>query len=141
LKVAIVGTSHALAREEEKGISKEIRSILERYRSKPITIISGGAKGVDTLAIEVSRSMGLLTDILGPIMGQGWAGFKERNIRIANECDALYCITVPRRNKDEQKCYHHTPPQDHRKTAGCFTMNKALELNKPCELVVIEDNK
>jgi len=66
-------------------------------------------------------------------MGVGTKANLTRNLEIANECDKLFCISIPVHDK---KCYHHNPSQDHEKTAGCWTLRKASELNKPCRLLV-----
>jgi len=131
MKVAIVGTSINLTENEERDIQQLIALILKRY-SDDITVISGGAKGVDSIAIEVAKGLRLKTKIYKPEKQEKEYYFK-RNLQIAKECDELHCITVPVHDKE---CYHHEKPQRHQKTAGCWTKNKAEELGKPCQLVV-----
>mgnify|MGYP000114221936 CR=1 FL=1 len=93
-----------------------------------VTIISGGAKGVDSIAIEVAKGLGSYIIEYLP-ESYDWASFQIRNIEIAKQCDILYCIST---NIHRQKCYHHKTGEDndHEKTAGCWTLNQAKALNK-----------
>lgn len=131
MKIAIVGTSIDLTDNEERDVRQLCAIIIKQY---PINtfIVSGGAKGVDYIAIEVAKNLGYSTVVHGA-EGQGWSYFKERNLIIAKECDKLFCISIPTR---KEKCYHHRPKQDHEKTAGCWTIGKAKELGKECRLLV-----
>jgi len=135
MKIAIVGTSH-VRKEDEKEIEKLIHSIIDGWDFQTTIFISGGAKGVDEMAIRLAKDMGYETSIFHPY-SMDWPGYKKRNIRIAKVCDKLYCISTPIHNIP---CYHHiqeeVPPLDHEKTAGCWTLNLALKENKPCKLLV-----
>jgi len=128
--IAIVGSSK-LTENEERDVRQTVSYILDRFTNN-IEIISGGANGVDSIAVEIAKSRGLRTQEYLP-SSNDWVGYSLRNIQIAKECDELFCITTPVHDK---KCYHHTPEQDHQKTAGCWTMNQVLNLHKPCRLLV-----
>lgn len=132
MKIAIVGTSHAMTENEERDVRQFCAIILKDFDPTQTTIVTGGAKGVDSIAGNVALLNHFAYKPIFP-MGVGWEANKKRNEEIANECDKLFCISIP---VHEKKCYHHNPPQEHEKTAGCYTMNKALELNKPCRLLV-----
>lgn len=135
-RIAIVGTSHNMTENEERDVRQTIAFILKDLVPIETTIISGGAKGVDTLAQEIALSKGFAVKPILP-MGIGWEANRARNIEIAKECDELFCISIPYyKDTDRKRCYHHTPHGDHQKTAGCFTMNKALEMKKLCKLMV-----
>jgi len=137
MKVAIVGTSHALTENEERDIQQLIAGIINDYDEDSDEIISGGAKGVDTMAIELASSRGFLFRTILPESEKWEGGYKERNLKIAKMCDALYCISIPIHDK---KCYHHTEIKTpHEKTAGCWTMKEALKLNKECMLLITTD--
>lgn len=138
MKIAIVGTSHALTENEERDIQQLIANILNDYDRDSDEIISGGAKGVDIMAIELASSRGFIFHTILPESEKWEGGYKERNLKIAKMCDALYCISIPERSKKE-RCYHHTPPAKHQKTAGCWTMKEALKLNKECMLLITTD--
>jgi len=139
MKIAIVGTSHALTENEKKGVQQLIANVLNDYNKDDDEIISGGAKGVDIMAIELASSRGFLFRTILPELEKWEGGYKERNLKIAKMCDVLYCLTIPRKDKDEAKCYHHDPPEDHKKTAGCWTLNEALKLGKQTQLMVIKE--
>lgn len=141
MKIAIVGTSHAMTENEERDVQQYVAMILKDFSPKTNIIISGGAKGVDSIAIEVARSMEFPTVTYHPEI-QEWEpkngkGYKDRNLQIAIDCDQLYCISIP---THEIACYHHKNIEHklipHEKTAGCWTMNKAIELEKMCRLLV-----
>lgn len=132
LKVAIVGTSIDLTENEERDIRQFIAMVLKRYDSDTI-IISGGAKGVDTIGLEIAKGLGFKTQVYKPEKEE-WKYYKKRNLQIANDCDELHCFSVP---VHKTKCYHHDEPQEHEKTAGCWTGSKVMQMDKPCQLVVI----
>lgn len=133
-KIAIVGTSSDLTDNEERDIRQFIALILKRYDPETDVVISGGAKGVDSIAIEIAKGLGFKTDT-DPYKpkSEEWESYKERNLKIAEDCDELHCLSIP---VHKQKCYHHRPFGEHEKTAGCWTMKKAMEMDKPCQLVV-----
>lgn len=134
MKVAMVGTTAILTENEEQVMRQEIELVLKKYPTNTI-IISGGAKGVDALAIEIAEDMGFQTQTeqYKPEKEE-WKYYKKRNLQLANDCDELYCFSVSVR---KVKCYHHNPPQKHEKTAGCWTLDKAKQMNKTCVLVVL----
>ena len=139
MKLAIVGTTINLSDNEERDMRQLIALTLKHYDVNETLVISGGAKGVDTLGIEIAKSLGFQTKVFKPEIND-WEptnkkiGFKYRNIQIAKECDALFCFTV---QVHKTKCYHHTNLQEHEKTAGCWTGLKVIELGKPFDLIVM----
>src|SRR3989337_638661 len=118
MKVALVGTSIALTEQEEKDMRQFISIVLKRYDINSTIIISGGAKGVDTLAIEIAESK----------------GYKSRNLLISKECDELHSFSVP---YHKLKCYHHEELEEHERTAACWTLLKVKQMDKPCQLIVM----
>jgi hypothetical protein len=118
MKVAIVGTTINLSDNEDRDMRQYIALTLQRHSTMNTIVMSGGAKGVEDW-----------NDVDGKI------GYKTRNLKLAKECDKLYCFSVPVR---KTKCFHHKQPQNHEKTAGCWTANKVLEDNKPVELIILE---
>lgn len=131
-KVAVVGTSINMTDNEERDVRQFIAIILKRYDVSTTIIISGGAKGVDTIALEVASGLGFKTKVYRPDK-QEWYYLKKRNLEIAKDCDELHCISVP---VHKLKCYHHDPLGEHEKTAGCWTMKQVYDMGKPCQLVV-----
>lgn len=133
MKLAIVGTSRLTDFERSRVIDLIHNEFL---RSPKISLITGDADGVDSLVPAcnfVERCELLVVKSLEkywePNSGHG---FKERNIRIAEECDELICITT--KTKDI-KCYHCN--MDHQRTGGCWTMKYAKSLGKPTRLYVV----
>lgn len=94
LKLAIVG-SHKLDPVQTVAVGVLVKGIILAYNPKllDITVVSGGAEGVDRIAESTALSLGVSTEIYHPAHPQ-WQpqGYKERNIRIAEECDILWCI-------------------------------------------------
>jgi len=134
MKVAIVGTSVKFTADEHRVMRQEIAIVLKHYPPDTV-IISGGAKGVDTLSLEVAKDLGFKTEDYKPEKNE-WEFYKKRNLQLAENCDELYCFSVSVR---KTKCYHHDPPQNHEKTAGCWTTNMAKNMNKPCQLIIISN--
>lgn len=131
LYVAIVGTSKDLTDEQEKNIRNNIKRAIQTY-PRTVTIISGGARGVDTLAIEIAKELKYSTlELIPP--SANWDGYKIRNMQIAKLCNEIYCFTLPITDDRQTVCYHHGDSDDidHQKTAGCWTGKKAEELGKP----------
>ncbi len=133
MKIAIVGSSH-LSEPEEMDARKYsglvLNQMIKECGKEDLLFISGGAKGVDTIAEEVARELGIGTEILKPAE-KNWDAYKVRNIRIAELCDVLYCF--PTKIK-AVPCYH-CEYKDHEKTAGCWTMNYAKKLKKETHIV------
>lgn len=136
MKIAIVGTSHDMTENEERDVRQFVSMILKDYDPMTTTIITGGAKGVDSIASEIAHLQRFAVKPIFPI-GFGEKANLARNMEIANECEQLFCITIPYyKDSDRKKCYHHKPLGDHQKTAGCYTLDKAKNQNKPVKLIV-----
>ncbi len=133
MKLAIVGTSTKFTDIEELRMKKSISALLKDYNVNDTTVISGGAEGVDTIAINVAKGLGYKIEIYKPEV-QNWKYFKKRNRQIARDCDELLCISIPVR---KTKCYHHDTHQDHEKTAACWTLNKAKQLDKLVKFLIV----
>ena len=144
MKIAIVGASK-LTENWERDVRQICAYIMQhqRYAEKPHCVISGGAIGVDTIAIEVAKGLGLETEEYLPGVKQwedlnGQQGYKSRNLEIVKACDILYCIVVP---FHKIECYHHGGKETiaHEKTAGCWTMERAIDAGKEVKFFVTTD--
>lgn len=90
-------------------------------------IVSGGARGIDSMAIEVTLAIesvlaiGLdYTEFLPA--GNSWPYYKVRNLRIAEACDELVRIVSPKS-----------------KTYGSgWTRDRAREMGKICREFVVQ---
>jgi len=136
LKIAIVGAV-LITPEEEKNIRQSIKTILSSYMVKNDTtiVVSGGADGVDTIAEEIAKEFGLETEIY-PAKILEWGnghdgGFKDRNTKMAEVCDVLYCFPRIRKDKD---CYHCNT-SEHQAGGGCWTAKKAKEKGKLISII------
>jgi hypothetical protein len=134
MKIAIVGSSHLSETEEidaRKNSGLVLNSLIKEYGVDDITLISGGAKGVDTEAEDVAKQLGIKTIIHKPLENNWEKGYKPRNLKIAQECDILYCF--PTKVKTTP-CYH-CEIKDHEVTGGCWTMKHAEAFKKEVHIV------
>lgn len=90
MRLAIVGSVNV--NEQQLRFAKAvIQGVLIFYM--PDVIISGGAKGIDSLAEEEAELLYLHREIFLPKNAR-WEpeGYKERNLQIAEDCTHLLCI-------------------------------------------------
>ncbi len=133
MNIAIVGASR-LTNIEEKTARESCEILLkqivrEHGRSKTV-LVSGGANGVDTIAEVTANELGITCNIHRPT-SQNWDGYKARNLKIAQECDVIYCF--PTKLKLEP-CYH-CGVHDHERSGGCWTVKQAKTLKKEGHVV------
>ena len=115
MKLAIVG-SVSLAGDPRAAAL--IEKLLDQYT--PSCVISGGAIGIDTMAVDAAKRRGIATSVHLPTR-QAWPAFKVRNLRIAEECDQL--VRIAAKNA---------------KTYGSgWTRDRAKEMGKPTEEYII----
>lgn len=90
MRLAIVGSTN-VTEEQLKTAKAIIQGILIFYM--PQVVISGGAKGIDSLAEDEALLLNMKTVIHYPL-NQKWApnGYQARNIKIAEDCTHLLCI-------------------------------------------------
>lgn len=133
MKIAIVGSSHLSEPEmldARKNTGLVLNQLIKEWGTDDITFISGGAKGVDTEAEDVAKQLGLKCEIFKPAE-RNWDAYKIRNLKIAEQCDILYCFPTKLKTTP---CYHCNAT-DHEKTAGCWTMKQAQKLKKETHIV------
>lgn len=96
MKIGIVGSEQAkFTPETEESARARIDSIL--FGLPPDTVVvSGGCHlgGVDIFAEEAAANLKLSTSIHTPKQRTWAAGYKARNLLIAQESDEVHCITV-----------------------------------------------
>ncbi len=99
-----------------------IMSILGKYNPQDTTIVSGGADGVDRIAVKIAKKLGFKVIEYLP-KGIGWQYYMPRNLLIANKCDKVYSVALSLIGNGT-KCYHCARAgldNNHFKTAGCWT--------------------
>jgi hypothetical protein len=118
MRLAIVGSTKLV---DDPRVERIIRQSIKKHR--PTTVVSGGAKGVDSTAAWVAKEEGIEVQEHRPTVFQweGPGGFKERNELIASNCDVLIRIA----SKDAT-------------TYGSgWTRDKAVQLGRPTEEFII----
>lgn len=128
-KLAIVGSSKGGTNAE-----KRIRELVSDYQNlygRRLVIVSGGALGVDSIADRVAKELGVPTEIYLPKTND-WSGYKERNIKIAENSNEVVSIALP---KTKIRCYHCN--ENHEKTAGCYTAILAKEMGRTGRTIVV----
>jgi hypothetical protein len=112
-RLAIVG-SHSL--DGHPDALRVIRDVLDacQARHADLTVVSGGAAGIDRMAATEARRRGLQVIEHLP-SGTTWRHYRERNERIARDCDELVRIA-----------------DAHSRTYGSgWTCDRARELGRP----------
>jgi predicted Rossmann fold nucleotide-binding protein DprA/Smf involved in DNA uptake len=94
MKIGIVGSRRRECEEEVRAL---IRSL-----PREAVIVSGGANGVDTWAVDEASRLGMATEVFRPVKqgpGYGFAckAMTERNRKIAESVDVLYAFVAPDR--------------------------------------------
>lgn len=109
MKLAIVGSVSLAGNAEAQSY---IEMMLDEYR--PDVVVSGGAKGIDSMAVAEAKKRGLAFVEHLP-KTNNWAGFWPRNLLIAQDCDALVRIVA-----SDSKTY-----------GSGWTRDRAKEMGKP----------
>jgi hypothetical protein len=134
MKIAIIG--HA-ADKFTPATRHEAQVLISALLLDARLLISGGCHlgGIDEWAETIARSMSIPRLIHRPALRRWAGGYRERNLRIARDCDALHVIVVARypaeyRGMRFDRCYHCNT-SDHVKSGACWTAKRAQELGRP----------
>jgi len=122
-KLAVIGSRSYKDNQKAKLAAKEIISFyaLDLFAT---TIVSGGAKGPDSWAEEVAKEMLLAKHIFLPAWKKyGKVAGLKRNDEIINEADFVLVFW------------------DGRSKGTFYSINKALELNKPCKVYIWQEGE
>lgn len=128
--VAIIGASKISKLQEERA-RKEIDEILWDCGSKDV-IISGGATGIDTLAINMAKELDFSTREIKPLF-QSWKWYKKRNLLIAEASYYVYYLVKESKNA---YCYH-CKIKGHVKSGACWTALQAKKKGKTIDRILI----
>lgn len=121
VRLAIVGSTSLAGSADARRV---IQRLLERYQAehgRDLVIVSGGARGIDEMAAEEARVRHLHVVEHLPT-GTGWAFYRARNLRIAQDCDCLVRLVDP-----ASRTY-----------GSGWTRDRARDLGKPTYEYVIE---
>lgn len=105
MKVGIVG---ARVRTDEHAIREYVRALPANT-----VVVSGGADGPDTWAVDEARRCGLEVMVclpdLGGVRSRGEAAqrYFERNERIVRECDRVVAFVAPARKGGTENTIRH----------------------------------
>jgi len=92
-RLAIVGSVDLNAQQYEAAVYLVTAVVLA---TRPDSVITGGASGVDTIAMDVTQSAGIPLDVRWPDVASwnplGRRGFRARNVEIAEWCNELIAI-------------------------------------------------
>jgi len=131
-----------------------IHSVISDYLSKfgdGLTVVSGGAKGVDSMTVKVCGELGVKVVEFKPVFDQSmkdagetrwfwYSGTRTRDLKIANESDHVVSIvnkSYSDRPSRTSPCYHCarvSKDSNHVVSGGCFTAINC----KSSDVIVIE---
>lgn len=122
------------------GSAAAVRSVvagrLASLDSSSVVVVSGGATGVDSIAVDVAKSMGFETLVFPP-KTHDWPGHKARNIQIAQKAGSIIVIVLPLyKGGRKGECYHCNrvgKNNQHQVSGGCWTG----KLHRNYEVVVL----
>jgi hypothetical protein len=140
MRIGIVGSEAAKFTPETQA---RARQLIRAQFAPGDVVISGGCHlgGIDAWAIEEARAAGLDIVEHRPRSRSWEAGYKPRNIQIAQDSDRVVCITVrelpPGYTGMRFKLCYHCGTDAHVKSGGCWTVKYAQRLGKPGEVLVV----
>ena len=119
-RVCIVGTSKLDSLKALEFVENHVKTVLAQYIPKDTVIISGNAKGVDTVAESVAVELGFEVESYKPEK-YSKDYFLARDRAMANMATRVISIVNPLK---EQKCYHcekSGKDTNHERSGGCYT--------------------
>lgn len=133
-RVCIVGTSKLDSLKSLEYVENHVKTVLAQYSPKDTVIISGNAKGVDTVAESVAVELGFEIESYKPEQ-YSREYFLARDRAMANMATRVISIVNPLK---EQRCYHCEKSHkdfNHERSGGCYTG----KYHGNYEVVVIDD--
>jgi len=140
MRIGIVGSEAAkFTSDTEAKARQTIRSLL----SHGDIVVSGACHlgGIDIWAVEEAKSLGLEYEEFPPARRSWEGGYKQRNLKIAQNSDKVVCITVkelpPNYDGMRFKLCYHCGTNEHVKSGGCWTVKEAKKMGKPGEVIIV----
>lgn len=140
MTVGIVGSEAAKFTPETEA---KARRLIQQVLSTATRVVSGACHlgGIDQWAEEEAAKLGLPFTEFRPATRQWSGGYKERNLKIAQFSDVVYCITVkelpPNYTGTRFALCYHCGTDAHVKSGGCWTVKQAKKFGKPGQIIVI----
>jgi len=143
----VIGIVGAEAAKFTEAGEEQAREIIHALLKDPAVslMVSGGCHlgGADIYAEEEAELLGIPMRIHKPKRLSWDTGYKERNMRIAEDADIVHNIIVDVLPSDFggmtfKKCYHCNTTA-HVKSGGCWTAKYAQRLGKPAEWHLIRN--
>ena len=143
-KVAIVGTSNVpewRKKDFKPVVNEAIDWGIQQYGKTHLTIVSGGADGVDSIAEECCRERDIDFMAIKPEVEQwkdsfGKRGYRTRNTMIAKTVCKLYNFVQASTEEQGPKC-KHCPGELHWRSGGCWTEETADKLGTETIKVIV----
>lgn len=135
----------------EEAARRIIRSLIKQTEASQVVSGHSPLGGIDWWAIEEAKALGVDWHEYPAGVHQwgsvkGVDGFMARNLKIARASDLVVSIVVQRLPDSYRGmefpsgCYHcKTPPDDHVKSGGCWTVKQAKRLGKRGGVLVIDE--
>lgn len=147
MRIGIVGSEAAKFTPKTEA---QARAIIEKliyecsaFDGEIPVVVSGECHlgGIDIFAKEIALSLNVGYIGHPPIVHTWEGGYKQRNLKIAQDSDRVVCITIKQLPESYtgmafKWCYHCKSDQ-HVKSGGCWTVKQAKLLGKPGEVIVI----
>ncbi len=109
-------------------------------------VVSGACHlgGIDIWAKEEAEAAGIPVVEYPPRVRSWEAGYKPRNLQIAQRSTECHCITIDKlpstyKGKTFPLCYH-CGTKDHVKSGGCWTVKQAKQLGREGHVHVIKND-
>lgn len=142
MKLGVVGVEEAKLTPATR--KKAIQTVKDLVKAHGATCIVSGEchlGGVDIIARDVAQELGLEYEGYPPKTHNWSNGYRPRNLQIAQESDAVVCITVKELPTSYSGmrlnlCYH-CGTNDHVKSGGCWTTKHARRMGKAGWTVVL----
>ena len=144
MKVGIVGAEAAKFTRSGEVMAKRI---IAQIVADADLVVSGGCHlgGIDIWAEEAAKERGVPLVVHKPARLTWSGGYKERNLKIAEDCEILYNIVVARlpdafKGMTHRLCYH-CGTANHVKSGGCWTMKEAAKMKRGTVITVVQNEE
>ncbi len=86
MKIAIIGSREGC---EDGDVMPHLNRFYDHRNPKKNSFISGGARGVDTIAKKYAQTLGMEMEVIRPVEGSNKMNYLYRNIEIITKADLI----------------------------------------------------